>query len=135
MAEHGKKPIQAIVEDVKYIGKSLLVDVLLLPSYSYVTLAISGIQFENPGKDVDKDLKDEAKFFVEVRLLQRDGVQVFIEKADTSWAIGYLIHPVRGSFTPYVRNYASSSRICVLFFLFAERRHRRSFTSGGFRSS
>uniref|UniRef100_A0A1I8PTZ6 Staphylococcal nuclease domain-containing protein 1 n=1 Tax=Stomoxys calcitrans TaxID=35570 RepID=A0A1I8PTZ6_STOCA len=93
----GGKPVKAIIEHVR---DGSTVRAFLLPDFYYITLMISGIRC--PGVKLDSegkpDLKvkvpyvDEARFFVETRLLQRE-VQILLESVNNANFIGTILHP------------------------------------------
>ena len=93
--KYGGKPVDAIIEHVRDGSK---VKVLLLPDYYHIFLAISGIRC--PGfKDGVEPFADQARYFVESRLLQRD-IQVILESANNTQFVGSILHP-KGKFTKY----------------------------------
>jgi len=91
-----KKPVDAIIE---YVRDGSTLRVLLLPSYQVVTIQLSGIKC--PGFKRENDVEvpelyaEEAKFFVETRLLQRDVTVVLEGVANQSNGIlsGTILHP------------------------------------------
>ncbi len=91
-----KKPVDAIIE---YVRDGSTFRVLLLPSYQNVTVQLSGIKC--PGFKRESDLEvpeayaEEAKFFVETRLLQRDVTVVLEGVANQANGIllGTVLHP------------------------------------------
>jgi len=93
----GRKPVQAVVEHVR---DGSTIRVFLLPSFHYVTLMMSGIRC--PGVKLDSEGKpdpaskepfsEEAKFFTESRLLQRD-VEIILESVNNANLVGSIIHP------------------------------------------
>ncbi|XP_064490231.1 staphylococcal nuclease domain-containing protein 1-like [Ornithodoros turicata] len=84
-----RKPVPAVVEMVRD-GSTLRV--LLLPSYHYVTLMLSGIRSPPIQKNSDNSLAEEAKYFTESRLLQRD-VEVVLETVSNRNFLGSVLHP------------------------------------------
>lgn len=83
--KYGGKPVKAIIEHVR---DGSTVKALLLPDFYHITLAISGIRcpaFKQP-------YADQASFFVESRLLQRD-VEVILESANNTQFVGSILHP------------------------------------------
>ncbi|XP_037935636.1 staphylococcal nuclease domain-containing protein 1 [Teleopsis dalmanni] len=90
-------PVKAIIEHVR---DGSTVRAFLLPDFYYITLMISGIRC--PGVKLDAEGKpdlsvkipyaDEARFFVESRLLQRD-VEIRLESVNNANFIGTIIHP------------------------------------------
>ncbi|XP_061402624.1 staphylococcal nuclease domain-containing protein 1 [Musca vetustissima] len=93
----GGKPVKAIIEHVR---DGSTVRAFLLPDFYYVTLMISGIRCPGVKLDADgkPDLKvkvafaDQARFFVETRLLQRE-VQIVLESVNNANFIGTILHP------------------------------------------
>ncbi|XP_056643670.1 staphylococcal nuclease domain-containing protein 1 [Diorhabda sublineata] len=91
------KPIKAIIEHVR---DGSTVRAFLLPDFYYITLMISGIRC--PGFKLDANGKrdplakveyaEEARYFVELRLLQRD-VEIVLEAVNNNNFIGTIIHP------------------------------------------
>ncbi|XP_074027844.1 staphylococcal nuclease domain-containing protein 1 isoform X2 [Leptinotarsa decemlineata] len=91
------KPIKAVIEHVR---DGSTVRAFLLPDFHHITLMISGIRC--PGFKLDSNGKpdptikveyaEEARFFVEVRLLQRD-VEIILESVNNNNFIGTIIHP------------------------------------------
>ncbi|KAH8252203.1 hypothetical protein KR026_012487 [Drosophila bipectinata] len=94
---YGGKPVKAIIEHVR---DGSTVRAFLLPDFHYITLMISGIRC--PGVKLDADGKpdlsvkvpfaDEARYFVETRLLQRD-VEIRLESVNNSNFIGTILYP------------------------------------------
>ncbi|XP_021917779.1 staphylococcal nuclease domain-containing protein 1 isoform X1 [Zootermopsis nevadensis] len=93
----GGKPIKAIIEHVR---DGSTVRAFLLPDFYHITLMISGIKC--PGFKLDNEGKpdpaakvpyaEEARFFVESRLLQRD-VEILLESVNNNNFVGSIIHP------------------------------------------
>ncbi|XP_066992984.1 staphylococcal nuclease domain-containing protein 1 [Anabrus simplex] len=93
----GRKPIKAVIEHVR---DGSTVRAFLLPDFYHITLMISGIRC--PGFKLDADGKpdmntkvpyaEEAKFFVESQLLQRD-VEIILESVNNNNFVGSIIHP------------------------------------------
>jgi staphylococcal nuclease domain-containing protein 1 len=88
------KEIDAVIEHVR---DGCTVRAFLLPSFQYVTVMLSGIKcpmfkIEDDNKTVAEQFAEEAKFFTEVRLLQRD-VRVVLEGASNQNLLGTIIHP------------------------------------------
>lgn len=91
------KPVTAIIEHVR---DGSTVRAFLLPDFYYVTLMISGIRC--PGVKLDSEGKpdlsvkipfaDEARYYVETRLLQRE-VEIRLESVNNANFIGTIIHP------------------------------------------
>ncbi|BFF99855.1 staphylococcal nuclease domain-containing protein 1 [Drosophila madeirensis] len=94
---YGGKPVKAIIEHVR---DGSTVRAFLLPDFHYITLMISGIRC--PGVKLDADGKpdlsvkvpfaDEARYYVETRLLQRD-VEIRLESVNNSNFIGSILYP------------------------------------------
>ncbi|PSN44950.1 Nuclease domain-containing protein 1 [Blattella germanica] len=93
----GGKPIKAVIEHVR---DGSTVRAFLLPDFYHITLMISGIRC--PGFKLDNDGKpdptanvpyaEEARFFVESRLLQRD-VEIILESVNNNNFVGSILHP------------------------------------------
>ncbi|KAK8384015.1 hypothetical protein O3P69_016033 [Scylla paramamosain] len=90
------RPFDAVIEHVR---DGSTVRCFLLPDFHYITLMISGIRcpmnkLDSEGK-VDKGnsepFADEARFFTESRLLQRD-VQVILETFNNNNFVGSIVH-------------------------------------------
>lgn len=91
------KPVRAIIEHVR---DGSTCRAFLLPGFQYVTLMISGIRC--PGFRLDANGKpdpsvvvpysEEARFFVESRLLQRD-VEIILESVNNANFVGTIIYP------------------------------------------
>lgn len=91
------KPVRAIIEHVR---DGSTVRAFLLPGFQYITLMISGIRC--PGFRLDNDGKpdpsvvvpyaEEARFFVESRLLQRD-VEIVLESNNNLNFVGTILYP------------------------------------------
>merc|ERR1712142_568504 len=92
---HHQKPIPAVVEQVVNGStfRAFLMPSDISPTYQYVTLLLSGVRAPSarPGEDKET-FEDEAKFFVESRLLQRD-VQIILEGVSNNNIVGTVIHP------------------------------------------
>lgn len=94
---HGK-PIKAIIEHVR--DGSTIRAFLLLPDFNYITLIMSGIRC--PGFKLDSEGKpdpsvtvpyaEEARYFVESRLLQRD-VEIVLESVNNANFVGSILFP------------------------------------------
>jgi staphylococcal nuclease domain-containing protein 1 len=88
-------PLDAIVE---FVRDGNTVRCLLLPSYYLVTVQLSGIKCpaikrENTStNEVNEPFAEDAKQFVETRLLQRQ-VKVMLEGANNQNLVGTLLHP------------------------------------------
>lgn len=95
--QHDGKPIKAIIEHVR---DGSTVRAFLLPGFQHITLMMSGIRC--PGFKLDADGKpdatadvpfaEEARYFVESRLLQRE-VEVRLESINNSNFVGTIIFP------------------------------------------
>ncbi|GFS55544.1 staphylococcal nuclease domain-containing protein 1 [Trichonephila inaurata madagascariensis] len=89
------KPIKAIVE---YVVDGSTFRVLLysddFPEYCYIKLMLSGIRCNGfTGDDqTPEPFAEEAKFFTECRLLQRD-VEVLLESVSNKNFLGTIVHP------------------------------------------
>merc|ERR1712088_896256 len=91
------KPISAIIENVR---DGSTVRAFLLPDFYHITLMMSGMRC--PGQKIGYDGKpdpydkeeffDEALYFVESRLLQRE-VKIILESVNNKNFIGSIIHP------------------------------------------
>ncbi|XP_067676667.1 staphylococcal nuclease domain-containing protein 1-like [Haliotis asinina] len=90
---HHNKPIEAVIEHVR---DGCTVRAFLLPSFHYVTVMLSGIKCpmfrQEEGKQVAEPYAEEAKFFTECRLLQRD-VHIILEGVSNMNLLGTVIHP------------------------------------------
>ncbi|XP_062586352.1 staphylococcal nuclease domain-containing protein 1-like [Saccostrea cucullata] len=91
---HHNKPIDAVIEHVR---DGCTVRAFLLPSFDYVTIMLSGIKCpmfkqDESGKQVPEQFAAEAKYFTEVRLLQRD-VQIILEGVSNQNLLGTVLHP------------------------------------------
>lgn len=89
-----QKPINAIIEMVRD-GSS--VRAFLLPNFEYVTVMLAGIKCPMSRRDGDKDLFEpfaqEAKYFTDCRLLQRE-IQIILEGVSSNQNfLGSVIHP------------------------------------------
>jgi staphylococcal nuclease domain-containing protein 1 len=91
------KPVKAIIEHVR---DGSTVRAFLLPGFQYITLMISGIRC--PGFKLDQDgrpdpsvvvpFAEEARYFVESRLLQRD-VEILLESVNNNNFVGTIMFP------------------------------------------
>lgn len=93
---HRQKPIDAIIE---YVRDGSTLRCLLVPSYNIVTVQLSGIKcpmFKREGDiEVPEPFAEDAKFFVETRLLQKD-VKVILEgvaNQANGILLGSILHP------------------------------------------
>ncbi|XP_042897103.1 staphylococcal nuclease domain-containing protein 1 [Parasteatoda tepidariorum] len=97
-----QKPLKAVVE---HVVDGSTVRVLLysneFPEYYYIKLMLSGIRCNGfPGDDSNKPpepFAEEAKYFIESRLLQRD-VEVLLESVSNKNFLGTILHP-KGNIT------------------------------------
>ncbi|KAL5009849.1 hypothetical protein ScPMuIL_012154 [Solemya velum] len=92
-SQNGKE-IDAIIEHVR---DGCTVRAFLLPSFQYVTVMLSGIRCpmfktDDDGKQVAEKFAEEAKFFTESRLLQRE-VKIILETVSNQNLVGSVIHP------------------------------------------
>ncbi|GAB6033374.1 hypothetical protein CHUAL_013139 [Chamberlinius hualienensis] len=89
------KPVKAVIEHVR---DGSTVRALLFPNYQYITLMMSGIRCptfkmsEDEKTQIPEPFADQAKFFSESRLLQRD-VEVILESASNNNFVGTILHP------------------------------------------
>lgn len=91
------KPVSAIIEHVR---DGSTVRAFLLPDFNYITLMISGIRC--PGFKLDSDGKpdpnvivkyaEEARYFVESRLLQQE-VEIVLESVNNNNFVGTILFP------------------------------------------
>jgi len=91
-----QKPVDAIIE---YVRDGSTLRALLLPSFHNVTVQLSGVKcpgFKREGDvETPEPFAEEAKFFVEARLLQRD-VQIVLEgvaNQSNGILLGTVLHP------------------------------------------
>jgi len=88
-----QKPVDAIIE---YVRDGSTLRALLLPSMNNVTVQLSGIKCPTMKQDGENEpFAEEAKFFVETRLLQRD-VQIIVEgvaNQSNGILLGTVLHP------------------------------------------
>lgn len=92
----GNKPIKAVIEHVR---DGSTVRAFLLPDFYHITLMLSGIRCPNFKIDSEgrsdptaMPYAEEAKFFVESRLLQRD-VEIILESVNNNNFVGTIVHP------------------------------------------
>lgn len=91
-----------ILAIIEYVRDGSTVRCLLLPSYYHVTVQLSGVKCPGFKREADntetpEPFADEAKQFVEARLLQRD-VKVILEGVANQTSgilVGTILHPVR----------------------------------------
>ncbi|XP_033101620.1 staphylococcal nuclease domain-containing protein 1-like [Anneissia japonica] len=90
---HHQNPIKAIIEHVR---DGCTVRAFLLPSFHYVTVMLSGIKAPMikriEDKDVPEPYSEEAKYFTESRLLQRE-VSIILEGTSNQNFLGAVLHP------------------------------------------
>ncbi|XP_026273804.1 staphylococcal nuclease domain-containing protein 1 [Frankliniella occidentalis] len=91
----GHKPIKAVIEHVR---DGSTVHAFLLPDFYRITLMISGIRApniprpdENKQPDASTSLAEEAKYFVECLLLNRD-VDIVLESTNNNNLVGSILH-------------------------------------------
>lgn len=90
-------PIKAIIEHVR---DGSTVRAFLLPDFYHVTLMISGIRCPGfklddkgkPDQSVKVPFAEEARYFVEIRLLQRE-VEIVLESVNNNNFVGTILHP------------------------------------------
>lgn len=87
--KYAGKPVKAIIEHVR---DGSTVKVLLVPDFYHITLAISGIRCPAFRQDGPEPFADQARYFVESRLLQRD-IEVILESANNTQFVGSILHP------------------------------------------
>lgn len=95
--QYNGKPVPAIIEHVR---DGSTVRAFLLPEFNYITLMISGIRC--PGFKLDSDGKpdpsvtvqyaEEARYFVESRLLQQE-VEIVLESVNNANFVGTILFP------------------------------------------
>lgn len=108
-----------ILAIIEYVRDGSTVRCLLLPSYYHVTVQLSGVKCPGFKREADntetpEPFADEAKQFVEARLLQRD-VKVILEGVANQTSgilVGTILHPVRLKILYFDLNY---SGICYCF--------------------
>ncbi|CAI2334758.1 unnamed protein product [Caenorhabditis sp. 36 PRJEB53466] len=92
--KYNQKPVDAVIEMVR---DGTTVRAFLLPNFEYITLQLSGVRApstKNPNS-IDsraEPFSEEAKFFTEARLLQRD-VQIVLESTSNQNFVGSILHP------------------------------------------
>uniref|UniRef100_A0A8R1HJY3 Staphylococcal nuclease domain-containing protein 1 n=1 Tax=Caenorhabditis japonica TaxID=281687 RepID=A0A8R1HJY3_CAEJA len=92
--KYNQKPVDAVVEMVR---DGSTVRAFLLPDFEYITLQLSGVRApstRNPTSSESRaePFSEEAKFFTESRLLQRD-VQIVLESTSNQNFVGSVLHP------------------------------------------
>ncbi|XP_030843744.1 staphylococcal nuclease domain-containing protein 1 isoform X1 [Strongylocentrotus purpuratus] len=92
-----QKPVDAVVEHVR---DGCTLRAFLLPSFQYVTVMLSGIKcpmFKREGEtEVPEPFADQAKFFTETRLLQRE-VKIILEGVSNQNFLGTILHPLNNT--------------------------------------
>ncbi|KAK0395145.1 hypothetical protein QR680_001139 [Steinernema hermaphroditum] len=86
------KPVKAVIEQVR---DGSTVRAFLLPDFQYVTVMLSGLKAPGVRAGSDgrpEEFSEEAKYFVEYRLLQRD-VEIVLEGVSNQNFVGSVIHP------------------------------------------
>lgn len=91
------KPIKAVIEHVR---DGSTVRAFLLPDFYHITLMISGIRCPGfkldetgrPDPGIKVPFAEEARYFVEIRLLQRD-VEIILESVNNNNFVGSIVHP------------------------------------------
>ncbi|KAK6171496.1 hypothetical protein SNE40_019673 [Patella caerulea] len=91
---HHNKPIDAVIEHVR---DGCTVRAFLLPTFEYVTVMLSGIKCpmfrqDSEGKQIVEPFAEEARFYTESRLLQRD-IQIILEGVSNQNLLGTVVHP------------------------------------------
>ncbi|TMS34836.1 hypothetical protein L596_002347 [Steinernema carpocapsae] len=86
------KPVKAVIEQIR---DGSTVRAFLLPEFHYVTVMLSGVKapavrLGSEGRA--EEYSEEAKFFVESRLLQRE-VEIILEGVSNNNFVGSVIHP------------------------------------------
>lgn len=90
--KYHQKPVKAVIEQVR---DGSTVRAFLLPNFEYVTINLSGIKTPSPRTPSSnaEPFGEEAKFFVEQRILQRD-VEVVLESVSNNQNfLGSVLHP------------------------------------------
>lgn len=92
--KYAQKPIDAVIEMVR---DGSTVRAFLLPNFEYITLQLSGVRAPstrnpNAADSRAEAFSEEAKFFAESRLLQRD-VQIILESTSNQNFVGSIVHP------------------------------------------
>ncbi|CAG5039791.1 unnamed protein product [Parnassius apollo] len=84
------QPVKAIVE---YVRDGSTVRLCLLPDFYTIIMMLSGIRCPAIKQDGGSEpYAEEARFFVESRLLQKD-VEVILESVNNAYLLGTIIHP------------------------------------------
>lgn len=89
-----QKPVKAVVEHVRdgHTMRVLLLPNTFFTEYYSITLMLSGIRCPTFRDDNPEPYADEAKFYTECRLLQRD-VEVILESVSNQNFLGTVLHP------------------------------------------
>ncbi|XP_045509641.1 staphylococcal nuclease domain-containing protein 1 [Colias croceus] len=84
------QPVKAVIE---YVRDGSTVRLCLLPDFIPITLMLSGIRCPAVKQDGESEpYAEEARFFLESRLLQRD-VEVILESVNNNNFVGTILHP------------------------------------------
>uniref|UniRef100_A0A914I7I6 Staphylococcal nuclease domain-containing protein n=1 Tax=Globodera rostochiensis TaxID=31243 RepID=A0A914I7I6_GLORO len=98
VTKYSGKQLDAVVEQVR---DGSTIRAFLLPSFEYVTIALSGVKAPRVGSEgKPEEFGEDAKLFVELRLLQRD-VKVLMETTANQSFIGTVLHP-RGNIAEFL---------------------------------
>lgn len=93
LVDHYKQQkVEAVIEQVR---DGTTVRAFLLPNYEYITLQLSGVRSPSSRAGNDGRVEayaEEAKFFVESRLLQRD-IHIVLESVSNNNFVGSIVHP------------------------------------------
>jgi staphylococcal nuclease domain-containing protein 1 len=98
--KYAQKPIKAVIEQVR---DGSTVRAFLLPDFEYVTIMLSGVKApsaQSIGETTAQPFGEEAKFFVEQRVLHRD-VEVILEGTSNQNFMGSVLHP-RGNIAEFL---------------------------------
>ena len=83
-----------LVAVIEHVRDGCTVRAFLLPDFQYVTLMLAGIKAPMSKMDgTSEPFAQEAKYFVESRLLQRD-VDIVLEGVSNQNVLGTVLHPV-----------------------------------------
>lgn len=99
---HHNQPIDAVIEHVR---DGCTVRAFLLPSFDYVTVMLAGIKCpmnktDPNGTQTPEPYMEEARYFTETRLLQRD-IKIILEGVSNNNFLGTVLHPV-GNITEFL---------------------------------
>ncbi|KAI1727653.1 hypothetical protein Ddc_04968 [Ditylenchus destructor] len=100
VAQYKQSQVDAVVEQVRDANAIRL---FLLPNFEYITIVLSGVKAPSVRAGTEgkpEEYGEEAKFFVETRLLQRD-VKVVLESTSNQNFIGTILHP-RGNIAEFL---------------------------------